>query len=289
MILLPALADVRGKAVFIGTPKGRNHFWQMCEDAEADPTDWAVYKFKSKTNPFLPPEEVDSAMKRMSSSGFRQEFEASFESGSGDLFKEEWLKFSKEPEWEGTWYMAVDLAGFEDVARQNLSKKKHLDRTAIAIVKVGREGWWVKEVIAGRWDTRETSLRILRAAKTNDVRIIGIEKGSLRNAVMPYLQEQMQRLNFYPRVQDVTHGNQQKTERIVWSLQGRMEHGRILLPAEDSQWKAEFLDELRNFPSKQVHDDMLDALSYIDQIQTVSFSEYDESYEYKPYDIVTGY
>lgn len=289
MILLPALADVRGKAVFIGTPKGRNHFWQMCEDAEEDPADWAVYKFKSKSNPFLPAEEVDSAMKRMSSSGFRQEFEASFESGSGDLFKEEWLKFSKEPEWEGTWYMAVDLAGFEEVSRQNLSKKKHLDRTAIAIVKVGREGWWVKEVIAGRWDTRETSLRILRAAKTNDVRIIGIEKGSLRNAVMPYLQEQMQRLNYYPRIQTVTHGNQQKTERIVWSLQGRMEHGRILLPAEDSQWKAEFLDELRNFPSKQVHDDMLDALSYIDQIQTVSFSEYDESYEYKPYDVVTGY
>ena len=288
MILLPALADVQGKAVFIGTPKGRNHFWQLCEDAADDPVDWAVYQFKSKTNPFLPAAEVDAAAKRMSSTGFRQEFEASFESGSGDLFKEDWLKFGPEPE-EGEWFMAVDLAGFEEVSRQNLSKKKHLDRTAIAIAKVSTSGWWVKEIIAGRWDTRETSLRILRAAKSNGVRIIGIEKGSLRNAVMPYLKEQMQRLNYFPRVQDCTHGNQLKTERVVWALQGRMEHGRISLPSEDSQWKAEFLDELRNFPSKQVHDDMLDALSYIDQVQTVSFSEYEDNSEYQPYDTVTGY
>jgi phage terminase large subunit-like protein len=122
------------------------------------------------------------------------------------------------------------------------------------------------------------------------VQIIGIEKGSLRNAVMPYLEEQMKRLNYYPRVEMVTHGNQQKTERIVWALQGRMEHGRIALPdVGESAWKEEFLDELRNFPSKQVHDDMLDALAYIDQIQQVNFIDYDDEQKYEPMDALIGY
>lgn len=292
IILQPALSDVRGKAVFIGTPKGRNHFWQLCEDANADPAVWAVWHFKSVTNPFLPADEVDAARKRMSSSAFRQEFEATFESGSGDIFKEEWLKYGKEPEWDGSWYMAVDLSGFEDVSKASaLKSKSRLDNTAIAIVKVGREGWWVKEIQVGRWDTRETSLRILRAAKTNGVRVIGIEKGSLKNAVMPYLTEQMQRLNFYPRIETVTHGNQLKTDRVAWALQGRMEHGRIVLnDSEDAAtWRMLFEDEFRNFPSKQVHDDMLDALAYIDQIQQVSFVDFAEDTEYQPYDILTGY
>lgn len=289
MILRPALADVRGKAVFIGTPKGRNHFWQLCEDANERPLEWAAYHFKSVTNPFLHEEEIDAAKAVMSTTAFRQEFEASFESGSGDLFREGWLKYTPEPE-EGTFYMAVDLAGFEDVARAIGAKQKRLDRTSIAIVKVHREGWWVKEIQCGRWDIRETSLRILRAAKSNGVRIIGIEKGSLRNAVMPYLEEQMKRLNYYPRVEMVTHGNQQKTERIVWALQGRMEHGRIALPnVGQSEWKDEFLDELRNFPSRQVHDDMLDALAYIDQIQQVNFIDYDDTQEYEPMDTLIGY
>lgn len=289
MILQPALADVRGKSVFIGTPKGRNHFWQLCEDAAEEPLLWAVYKFQSVTNPFLPADEVESARKRMSSSAYRQEFEATFESGAGDIFKEEWLKYGPEPQGDGAYYMAVDLAGFEDVSKSaHIKSKTRLDRTALAIVKVSRDGWWVKEIQVGRWDIRETSLRILRAAKSNDVRIIGIEKGSLRNAVMPYLQEQMQRLNYYPRIEVVTHGNQQKTERIAWSLQGRMEHGRVVLNSDASTWRGEFEDEYRNFPSKQVHDDMLDALSYIDQIQTVTFVDFEET-EYTPMDSVIGY
>jgi hypothetical protein len=291
VILQPALTDVMGRCVFIGTPKGRNHFWQLCEDAALMDDEWAVWKFRSVTNPFLPAAEIEKRRKTMSSSAFRQEYEATFESGSGDIFKEEWLKYGPEPDEEGEWYMAVDLAGFEEVGKSvSLASKKRLDRTALAIVKVTRNGWWVKEIQAGRWDTRETSLRILRAAKTNGVRIIGIEKGSLHNAVMPYLQEQMQRLNFFPRIQSVTHGNQIKTERIAWALQGRMEHGRILLPSETSLWRTEFEDEFRNFPSKQVHDDMLDALSYIDQIQTVSFMDYDDtSAEYMPMDSIIGY
>ena len=54
--------------------------------------------FNSTDNPFIPPEEIEAARKTMSTMSFRQEFEASFETFSGGIFKEEWFKTSEEPE-----------------------------------------------------------------------------------------------------------------------------------------------------------------------------------------------
>lgn len=289
-ILRPALTKSKGHVVFIGTPKGRNHFWQLCED-HANDDDWEIFHFKTIDNPYLDPEEIEEARKTMSSQAYRQEYEASFESGGGDVFREEWLQYSDEPRWaEADDFMAVDLAGFAEIAKATTAKHKRLDETSIAIVKTSREGWWVREIQSGRWDVRETSLRILRAARVNNVRVIGIEKGALKNAIHPYLEEQMLRLNFFPRIVETTHGNKRKTDRIVWSLQGRLEHGRIWLNENDtSGWTRKFLDQYRNFPSNQVHDDMLDALSYIDQVSTVVFHDYEEPEAYVPLDPLTGY
>lgn len=292
-ILRPALADVKGRALFIGTPKGRNHFYDLVEKAENDDTGtWSCYHFTSKDNPYLPVEEVEAARLEMSSMNFRQEFEASFETGSSEIFNDEWLHYvDKEPNWrDADVYMAVDLAGFEQVKVASNARLKKLDRTAIAIVKVAREGWYVKKIKVGRWDVRETALRILREAQTSGARVIGIEKGVLEKAVRPYLMDTMRRLNFYPRIETTTHGNQKKTSRISWSLQGRFEHGRVFLQ-ESEEWNREFEDEFRNFPSPQVHDDMLDALSYIDQIATTNYldaSDFEQP-EYVPMDAVTGY
>ena len=43
--LRPALTDRKGWAIFIGTPKGRNQFWQLYEDAKHD-SEWhrAIYR-----------------------------------------------------------------------------------------------------------------------------------------------------------------------------------------------------------------------------------------------------
>jgi phage terminase large subunit-like protein len=150
--------------------------------------------------------------------------------------------------------MAVDLAGFADVAKEQGNKKQRLDQSALALVKVNNAGWWVKDIQFGRWDIRETAVRILKMAKDNHVRIIGIEKGALANAIMPYMLDIMKRVGFFPRIESVTHGNKKKTDRIVWSLQGRFEHGRILLNKGD--WNDTFVDELLQFPDPRTHDDL---------------------------------
>jgi phage terminase large subunit-like protein len=116
---------------------------------------------------------------------------------------------------------------------------------------------------------------------------VGIEKGSLKNAVLPYLSDAMRKNNIFFRIDDVTHGNQKKTERIVWALQGRFEHGKITL--NYGSWNNEFIDQLTNFPNAQLHDDLVDALAYIDQVSVVTYFQDYEEEDYQYLDPISGY
>lgn len=287
-ILRPALADVQGGALFIGTPKGRNTFYELYKLGESGRNEeWVSFHYTSYDNPLIPVKEIEAAKGSMSSFAFRQEFMSSFEAASRDLFKPEWIEYEEEEPSDGRYFIAVDLAGFINVDKESGNKNKKLDETAIAVVKVGDYGWWVADILHGRWDIQETCNQIMKAVVKYEPTTVAIEKGSLKNATLPYLSDLMRRYNRYFRIDDVTHGNQKKTDRIVWALQGRFENGKVRLNYGD--WNNEFVDQLVNFPNSQLHDDLVDALAYIDQIQVVDyFVEYDEE-EYEPLDAITGY
>jgi predicted phage terminase large subunit-like protein len=287
-VLRPALADQKGECLFIGTPKGRNHFYELYKYAELsdDPT-YAAWHFTSYDNPLLDPNEIDTAKNSMSSYAFRQEFMASFEALGSEIFKEQWVKFNNEEPDEGEYYIAVDLAGFADVAVATRAKTRKLDQTAIAIVKANTEGWWVADIIYGRWDIKKTAQKIFEAVRAYQPVAVGIEKGALRNAVLPYLTDMMKSGQRFFRVEELTHGNKKKTDRVVWALQGRFEHGTIEL--SEGEWNTEFMDQLFQFPNPLVHDDLVDALSYIDQLAKVSYYvDFDEE-ELEIIDQLAGY
>lgn len=289
-ILRPALADVQGKALFIGTPKGRNHFYELykyAEDGKDD--DWKEFHFSSYDNPLIPESEIEAAKTSMSSFAFRQEFLASFQAASRDIFKEEWIQYGNEedePE-DGRYYIAVDLAGFVSVDKEAGNKNRKLDETAIAIVRVHQEGWWIKEIRHGRWDIQKTCKEIFKAVQNYMPHKIGIEKGSLKNAAAPYLNDLMRENNMYFRIEDLNHGNRRKSERIIWSLQGIFENGKVIL--ERGAWNTPFIDQLVNFPNSQLHDDLVDALAYIQQIAQVDVYFEDVDEEYEALDMVSGY
>jgi hypothetical protein len=115
---------------------------------------------------------------------------------------------------------------------------------------------------------------------------IGIEKGSLKNAVLPYLSDLMRKSNIHAHVSDLTHGNRKKTDRIIWALQGRFEHGRVILNS-DENWD-DFTDQLLMFPALGVHDDLPDALSYIDQLAVTSYFQDEDEEEWQPVDVIAG-
>lgn len=287
LILRPALADQKGCALFIGTPMGRNHFYDLYKQAElGDDETYKAWHFTSYDNPTLDPTEINAAKKSMSSYAFRQEFMASFESRGSEMFKEDWLKFSEE-EPEGNYYIAIDLAGFEEVNKQK-SKNSRLDHTAIAVVKVTEEGkWWVANIISGRWSLDETAMKIFQAVRDYKPISVGIERGIAKQAVMSPLTDLMKRNNTFFRVEELTHGNKKKTDRVMWALQGRFENGFIELNKGD--WNARFMDELFQFPDTLTHDDLVDALAYISQIAIVSYAHDTEFDDHVVLDNVSGY
>jgi hypothetical protein len=286
-VIRASLSDKRGRALFIGTPKGRNWFYDTFKlgESEDDP-DWKSWHFTTADNPLIDQKEIESAKKTLSSFAFKQEYMASFTNAGSDIFKEEWIKYGVEPNY-GSYYIAVDLAGFEEVAKQAANSKKRLDESAISIVKVTDDGkWFVQKIEHGRWDIRETAAKILMAIRDYRPLAVGIERGALKNAVLPYLSDLMRKNNTFAHIVDLTHGNRKKADRIIWALQGRFEHGRIVLNSEED-WD-EFVDQLILFPAQGVHDDLPDSLSYIDQLAVTSYMEDDDSEDWQPIDVISG-
>ena len=287
-ILRPACSDKKAPALFIGTPKSRNHFYELFKYAELskDP-DWAAWHKTSYDNPFLSADEIDAAKKSMSSYAFRQEFMASFEAKGSEMFKEEWVTVVDDSNMEGDYYVAIDLAGFQDVSKKR-SKNSRLDNTAIAVVKVGESGWFVENIVYGRWTLEETARKIFEVVRDYKPISVGIERGIAKQAVMSPLTDMMKRQGFFFRVEELTHGNQKKTDRIMWALQGRFEHGLITLGK--GEWNSRFLDELFQFPDPLTHDDLVDSLAYIDQLAKVAYAGNWEEYDdYEQLDAISGY
>ena len=285
-ILRPALADQKGGALFIGTPMGRNHFYDLYKYAELeDDESYTAWHFTSYDNELLDPDEIDLAKKSMSSYAFRQEFMASFEARGSEMFKEEWVKFGEAPE-IGDYYISIDLAGFEDVSKKR-TKNSKLDESAIAVVKVNENGWHLENIIHGRWDLAETARKIFEVVRDYRPISVGIERGISKQAVMSPLMDLMKQRGRFFVVEELTHGNRKKTDRIMWALQGRFENGQITLGK--GEWNSRFLDQLFQFPDVLTHDDLVDAFAYTDQLAKVAYSYDFEIDDLEVLDVVTGY
>jgi predicted phage terminase large subunit-like protein len=275
--------------MFISTPDKRNWFYDLYKlGLSGEDDEWAAWHFTTKDNETIDPKEVEAAKRTLSSFAFKQEYEASFDNAGSDVFKQEWWKESEEPKY-GDYIVAIDLAGFEDVAASNASAaKKRLDETAIAIVKVDDDNkWFVHDILHFRKSVDATAAEIFRVIAEFQPKAIGIERGIARKAVIGPLTALMRHYNKWCHIEELTHGNKNKVDRVVWALQGKMEHGRIRFN-EEGDWE-EFRDQLLMFPTAGVHDDMVDALAYVDQLCASAYVPDYEEEEYEPADFVSGY
>ena len=85
-ILRPCLSDRKGFAIFIGTPMGRNWFFDLHQRAK-ETKDWFTCQFKASETKIIPQEELDAAKATMSVDAYEQEFECSFQAGvSGSYY-----------------------------------------------------------------------------------------------------------------------------------------------------------------------------------------------------------
>ena len=88
-VLRPSLADRRGWAVFIGTPKGRNHFHEVYKISETDP-DWFSLVLRADRTGLLPQSELDEMRRMMTEDTYQQELLCSFEAAiRGAIYRSE--------------------------------------------------------------------------------------------------------------------------------------------------------------------------------------------------------
>lgn len=87
-VLRPTLTDYQAPTLFISTPKGFNHFYDLYQQEQNHGVDYKSWRFTSYDNPYIPKGEIDNAKKELTEDTFAQEYEADFRKHTGLAHKE---------------------------------------------------------------------------------------------------------------------------------------------------------------------------------------------------------
>lgn len=119
-VILPALIDRNGWAVFIGTPKGKNHFFKMYQRAMAEES-WYGMMLKASESGILSEENLNTLRAEMTEEAWQQEMECDFEAAVPGTYYSKTIGLMEKSKRIGTHayrpdlpvYTAADL-GFSD-------------------------------------------------------------------------------------------------------------------------------------------------------------------------------
>ena len=87
-VLRPTLTDYESSALFISTPKGYNHFFDLYQKGQGSDSAYKSWRFTSYDNPYISKEEIDHAKKELTEDTFAQEYLADFRKFTGLVYKE---------------------------------------------------------------------------------------------------------------------------------------------------------------------------------------------------------
>lgn len=85
-VLRPSLSDRQGGALFIGTPKGRNHFYDIWAKGIDGDNDWSSFQYTTLQGGNVPEAEIAAARNDLDERTFQQEYEAAFVNYSGIIY-----------------------------------------------------------------------------------------------------------------------------------------------------------------------------------------------------------
>jgi len=110
-IIRPSLSDRQGGALFIGTPKGRNHFYDLWAGGLVGSDTWTSFQYTTIEGGNVPADEIEQAKMDLDERTFKQEYCAEFVTYSGLVY----YSFSRElsvvdyDDDGGTLYIGLDF------------------------------------------------------------------------------------------------------------------------------------------------------------------------------------
>lgn len=125
-VLVPALSDRKGWAVFIGTPKGKNHFWKIWDKAK-NQDNWWRFILRASESRILSEEELQIARGEMTDSEYQREYECDFDAAV-----------------PGTYYADI-IAALERAGRISLSAEYDPEFPTSTVADLGKSdscSWW---------------------------------------------------------------------------------------------------------------------------------------------------
>jgi phage terminase large subunit len=87
-VLAATLVRHNSPVIFISTPKGYNHFYDLYQNAVKNKELWKSWHFTSYDNPYLPKKVIDEKKKELTEDQFAQEYLADFKKYTGLVYKD---------------------------------------------------------------------------------------------------------------------------------------------------------------------------------------------------------
>lgn len=129
------------------------------------------------------------------------------------------------------------------------SKKQGSDWTAVTVVDTDQNNnWYVRFVKRYRVNSAELIQLIFDLWNTWKPQVIGVERKAFEDQIKPFMDIKAQETGTFPHVVELEHGGQRKEDRIVGSLQGRFESGKILFQENPLDDTRVLHGELYDFP-----------------------------------------
>jgi PBSX family phage terminase large subunit len=156
-VLRPTLTDTRGDVMFVSTPKGYNHFYDLF-NLELNDKDFKSFHFSSYDNPFLHVDELDKARDTLPKERFEQEYMASFQKTQGLVYKE----FSRDKHL----YETLPEGNYEKVAGVDFGFK---NPAGVLDIRIAKERFYVEDEWYKRERTEEQIADYISAYKFDEV------------------------------------------------------------------------------------------------------------------------
>jgi hypothetical protein len=194
--LLPTLTVTRGKAIFIGTPKGKNWFWELYKlGLDSSNADYESFKFTSFDNPYADHAFIEMRKKDTPIRTFQQEYMAEFLDNVGAVFRNidecftDEIKLYDKPQYGDIYTMGVDIA-------------KEIDYTVCSIFNQNHELVRMERFNRIDWTNQITTIDMLAKMYRATI-VIDITQGT-------FIQEALQKKGCYVIGYNFSGGNKKR-------------------------------------------------------------------------------